>query len=248
MSRPDVPRYYRISTRFWDDEKSRVWPRDVKLLALYLLTCRHRTLEGIFFLPLSYVREDLAWNSKKLSKMMAVLTANQFLRYDPETRVMLIRNALRYQAPESQNVVTGAIRRIRDLPKSPLLEEFLGLAKLHCSRQGASEYACKFYDELERALGRSLEQPSPRALELLTSDLNHNHNLNLQPQSESQSEPTPIDRPNNGDRGAKRGSPPSLQTREESTQQKVLRMGGLLGEKLSMPTADPEPKSSEPSC
>ncbi len=32
MTRPDVPRYYRISTRFWDDEKSRGWPTDVKLL------------------------------------------------------------------------------------------------------------------------------------------------------------------------------------------------------------------------
>ncbi len=216
MSRPDVPRYYRVSTRFWDDEKSRAWPRDVKLLALYLLTCRHRTLEGIFVLPLSYVGEDLHWNGKKLSKLIAVLTENQFLRYDPETRVMLIRNALRYQAPESANVVTGAIRRIKDLPKSPLLEEFLALAKLHCSRQGGSEFPRKFYEELERALGQPLEQASPRPLELL--------NLNLRAQAQSESESSPVDRPNNGSPGPRSGSPPVLREGRESAQEYVKRI------------------------
>ncbi len=171
---------------------------------------------------------------------MVPLTANQFLRYDAGTRVMLIRNALRYQAPESQNVVTGAIRRIRDLPKSPLLEEFLGLAKIHCSRQGASEYACTFYEELERAFGQPLEQPSPRALELLTSDLNlnHNHNLNLepQPQSETQSEPAPVDRPSNAGRGAKRGSPlQGPEGRKQSAKDVVLDVAERYGERMRMP-------------
>ena len=229
MTRPDVPRYYRISTRFWDDEKSRGWPTDVKLLALYLLTSRHRTLEGIFVLPLSSVCEDLHWNRKKLSKLMTVLTTNQFLRYDPEARVMLIRNALRYQAPESANVVTGAIRRIKDLPKSPLLEEFLALAKLHCSRQGGSEFPRKFYEELERALGQPLEQASPRPLELL--------NLNLRAQAQSESESSPVDRPNNGRPGSRRGSPPQgPDATKQSAKHRILEVAEhYLGERMAMP-------------
>ncbi len=171
MARPDVPRYYRVSTRFWTDERSSKWPRDVQYLALFLLTCRHRELEGIFVLPLHHITADLHLTVKKVKKCIGVLTENGFLRYDPATKVMLIRNALKYQCPESENVIKGAIRRIVDLPQSPLLIEFLGLAKLHCNREGASDFAKDFYVRLERAF------------ELL------NLNLPSQSKSESSSEP-----------------------------------------------------------
>ncbi len=179
MARADVPRYFRVSVRFWTDEKARDWPDNVRLLALYLLTCSHRTLEGIFVLPLQYVVADCPWSLKWVKKSMAVLTKDGFLRYDPVTKVMLIRNALKYQCPENENVIKGAIRRILDLPQSPLLIEFLGLAKLHCNREGASELAKDFYLRLERALERASEPP----LELL------NLNLPSLSKSESSSEP-----------------------------------------------------------
>ena len=179
MPRANVPRYFRVSVRFWSDEQVRKWPDNVKQLALYFLTCSHRSLEGIFVLPLEYVCADLQWSARRVKKAMAVLNENGFLRYDPATKVMLIRNALRYQCPESENVIKGAIRRILDLPNTPLLDEFLALTKMHCCREDTPTLPTDFYLRLEQAL----ERPSERALELL------NLNLPSQSTSESSSEP-----------------------------------------------------------
>ena len=44
-------RYHKVSPRFWADEKVLRWNDDAKMLALYLLTCPHRTTEGLFRLP-----------------------------------------------------------------------------------------------------------------------------------------------------------------------------------------------------
>ena len=179
-------------------------------------------------------------NAETLSFYNGLINQDGLLEYMPQHGLVVMERASRIEAEALE------------------LEERFG--RMRSSREDRGELPAhfpspymdwqEFYEELERALGRSLEQPSPRALELLTSDLNlnHNHNLNLepQPQSGSQSESAPVDRPNNGRTGSSRGATLSLQTREESTQEKVLRMGGLLAEKLSMPTADLEPKSSDP--
>lgn len=170
MSRPDVPRYSRISTRFWIDERSACWSDNIKLSSLYFMTCAHRTLEGIFLLPLPYASADLRWTPKKVSKAIAFLTEESFLRFDSKTNTMLIRNALRYQAPENENQAKSCLRRIANLPKTDLLLEFLLLAKQHCYRKGASPYAQTFYQLLEQQLTQQLGELL-RSLNLQSSPL-----------------------------------------------------------------------------
>ena len=175
MTRPDVPRYSRISTRFWLDERSAHWTDEIKLAALYFMTCAHRTLEGIFLLPLPYAAADLRWTVKKVRRAIEVLTAESFLRFDPTTSTLLIRNALKYQAPENENQAKSCLRRIAAMPKSALLTEFLTLAQHHCSRKGASPYAHVFYQLLYQQLTQPLSEP--------LVPLNLNLNLNLQPKT-----------------------------------------------------------------
>lgn len=54
-------KYNRISTKFWTDEKVLQWDNETRLLALYLLTCSHKTTEGLFRLPKQYICADLEW-------------------------------------------------------------------------------------------------------------------------------------------------------------------------------------------
>ena len=199
MSRPDVPRYFRVSIRFWDDEKSASWPDYVKLAAIYYMTCKHRQLEGIYVLPIQYATVDIGWSAKKVGRAIQVLENEGFLRFDTSCNLVLLRNSLKYQTPESENVIKGALRRIKDLPKSPLLLEFLALAKIHCFRKGAPIYAQNFYTELERVLEplseRAFErasQQSPGLLNLnlkpkpITQNSIFDPNLNLQPKIEGE--------------------------------------------------------------
>jgi hypothetical protein len=92
MSRPDVPKYSRVPGIFWPVTVS--WPDEMKLAALYFMTSAHRTLERIFLLPIGYATEDLRWTPKKVSKAIAFLTAEAFLRFDPKTNTMLIVDAV----------------------------------------------------------------------------------------------------------------------------------------------------------
>jgi len=107
---------------------------DARLLALYLLTCEHRRAEGLFRLPKAYMLEDLGWVPERLAKPFAELLENGFLAYDDDAQVVLIRRALKYQAPENDSQVTAALRHLDDLPDTPLTSEFQRLAERFCER------------------------------------------------------------------------------------------------------------------
>ena len=149
--RPDVARYYRLACNFWSDEKVITWPDPMKLLAVYLLTTRHRTLEGLFVLPPQYVSADIGWPLRRVKDMLAKLEEAGFIRFDEKTNLLLIRNALRYQQPDSRNVQKAVIARVRNLPDNQeLLTEFIALSRVHCLRSGLSPFAQGFPALLER--------------------------------------------------------------------------------------------------
>ena len=150
-TRPDVPRYYRVACHFWSDEKVATWPDSQKLFALYLLTTKHRTLEGFFVLPPQYIAADMGWPLRRVKDMLLKLEADGFIRFDEKTSLLLVRNALKYQQPDSKNVQKAVIARVRNLPEIPaLMNEFLVLARSHCLRSGLSPFAQAFPDLLER--------------------------------------------------------------------------------------------------
>lgn len=168
MSRADVPKYSRVPGIFWPTTVS--WPDEMKLASLYFSTCSHRTLEGIYALPAPYIAADLRWTAKKVDKAIVFLTQVEFLHFDSTTDTVLIRDALKVQAPENENQAKSCLRRIANLPNTELLSEFLVLAKQHCYRKGSSPYAQTFYQLLEQQLTQPLAQPL-RTLNLKSSYL-----------------------------------------------------------------------------
>lgn len=150
--RPDVPRYYRVACNFWSDEKVATWPDAQKLFALHLLTTKHRTLEGFFVLPPQYIAGDLGWPIRRVKDMLLKLEEAGVIRFDEKTNLLLLRNALRYQQPDSLNVQKAVLARVRNLPENPaLMNEFLVLARKHCVKPGLSPFAQGLPDLLDRA-------------------------------------------------------------------------------------------------
>lgn len=128
------PRYFRVSPRFWDDAAS--WSDDAKLLALYILTCHHRTSEGLFRLPKAYAREDMEWSQERFEEGFRELLEVGFIDYDETARVVLIRKALKYQQPANENVAKSAVDKLKELPETRLWQEFRQLAEQYSEHLG----------------------------------------------------------------------------------------------------------------
>lgn len=135
-----MARYYPISPLFWSDSKVRRWDSQERLMALYLLTCEHRNLEGLYRLPMPYVEADLGWTGANVRLVLDRLKADGFLYYDEESSVILIRKALKYHQPLNDRQITGAVNALQSVPDTALWSEFL-----ECAR----EYAPELYTRLD---------------------------------------------------------------------------------------------------
>lgn len=145
----DAPRYYRVSPAFWSDPKVIAWDDDTRLLALYILTCEHRTTEGLFRLPKQYILADLEWSAEQLAEPFRRLLEDGFIEYDEAAKVMLIVKALAYQAPANPNGVKHAVAAVAKVPKTPLYARFYALAE---------QYSERLHEGLPEPLG---EPPAP---------------------------------------------------------------------------------------
>jgi len=139
--------YWRIAPAFWGDEKVATWNDDTRLLALYLLTCEHRTLEGLFRLPMGYIQADLGWSAERLAEPFAQLLRDGFIEYDATVRVCLVVNALSYQSPENPNQVAAGLKVLEELPETCLFARLFEQAQ-RCSQRFAEGLAQRFPERL----------------------------------------------------------------------------------------------------
>lgn len=149
--------YYRVGPAIWDE----AWADDTRYVAFYLLTCRHRTTEGLFRLPLEYAVADLDWPADRVRAAFEQLVDCGFIAYDAAARVCLIVKALEWQAPENPNQVKAAMKLIDALPATALLDSFIRLAEQSCERL-AQALAERFPERFHEATAQgSGEPPSP---------------------------------------------------------------------------------------
>jgi len=130
----DAPRYYRVSPKFWSSAERNGWDDDTRLLALYILTCEHRTTEGLFRLPKQYILADLEWSKERLAQPFARLCNDGFIEYDHKAKVVLIVKALAYQSPNNPNGVTAALRALEMVPETSLDQRFYALCQQNSQR------------------------------------------------------------------------------------------------------------------
>lgn len=133
-------KYWRISPRIWLKHH---WTEDMKFLALYLLTCEHRTTEGIFRLPKAYICGDLGWDMGRIEEAFSGLIKEGFIAYDDQAQVVLLKKALKWQRPETSNHMKAAVKALSELPETHLFAEFLAICK---------DLAPSFYEYITRAM------------------------------------------------------------------------------------------------
>jgi uncharacterized phage protein (TIGR02220 family) len=84
----------KVPELIWRDIKFIRLSETTKLIYLYLLTNKHRTLLGMYYLPLSYIETDTGVAKSNLGKVFKELDSINYAYYDDECGVVLLPNYL----------------------------------------------------------------------------------------------------------------------------------------------------------
>lgn len=129
-----VANHYRVSPKFWIKARRRGWNDQQITLGLYLLTCEHRNLEGLYRLPKPYIAADLGWPARKVEETLATICDAGFAVYDEDAEMVLIPKALKHQAPSTPNQIKGAITQLERIPRTSLWDAFRIACASHCPK------------------------------------------------------------------------------------------------------------------
>lgn len=110
--------YGKVYSTFWSSETTGQLSDDGKMLALYLMTCGHSTIAGVFRLPDGYVAEDLGWGSERVSKGFAELFDKGFADRCGTTKWVWVRKHLEWNKPENPNQRKSAAKIALSVPDS----------------------------------------------------------------------------------------------------------------------------------
>lgn len=109
--------YGKVFSRIWESADFRALTEDGRTLALYLLTCQHGTIAGVFRVPDGYACEDLQWGIERVSQGFANLEANGFATRCGVTKWVWVRKFLEWNPPENPNQRKSAAKIAAGIPR-----------------------------------------------------------------------------------------------------------------------------------
>lgn len=121
--------FTKIDERLWSDEKFGLLSNDGKLSFLYVLSCSHRNILGLYKLPIPYGAFDLRWSAERFSKGLDELSVMGLINYDTNTHIVYVKNFLKYNPLENPNQVTGAIKALDTMPETVVNGELVEYLK-----------------------------------------------------------------------------------------------------------------------
>lgn len=110
--------YGKVHTSFWTSPNIRSLSDDGRSLALYLLTCQHGTIAGVFRLPDGYICEDMQWEKERVSETLLELSRNGFATRCEVTKWVWVHKHLEWNPPENPNQRKAAAKVACQVPNS----------------------------------------------------------------------------------------------------------------------------------
>lgn len=109
--------YGKVYSRFWSSRDMRALTEDARYLALYLMTCKHCTLAGIFHLPDGYACHDMQWTPERLAEGFAELFRKGFATRCEHTDWVWITKHLEWNGLENPNQAKAAAKVLTEVPE-----------------------------------------------------------------------------------------------------------------------------------
>jgi len=110
--------YGKVFTRIWESEDFRSMSEDGRALTLYLLTCKHCTIAGVFRLPDGYACEDLQWTAERVAEAFNETLRQGFANRCETSKWVWISKFLDWNPPENPNQRKAAEKQAQSVPDS----------------------------------------------------------------------------------------------------------------------------------
>jgi hypothetical protein len=126
-----------VSPAIWNRRVLELGKKAV-IVYCYLLTNKHRNSEGLYHLPIAYMIGDLGGLDLEEDDIRAAFDALEgeaLIHFDASVDVVFVPDALLLQPPASPKQLEGAIRKLRDVPITPLLHKLYERAFAYCREE-----------------------------------------------------------------------------------------------------------------
>ena len=123
-------KYRKVDTRIWNDEKFMDLSRDGKLVFFFLLTHPSLTALGAMRHSIPGLSSEMRWLSKAFAKAFGEAFRKGLLEYDERACFLALPNFLKYNHPESPNVIKSWSDSLDLLPECPLKNKLIYRVKV----------------------------------------------------------------------------------------------------------------------
>lgn len=124
-----MARYRKIDPRIWNDRKFLSLHDDGKLVFLFLLTHPHMTALGAMRANTHGLAAELGWSHSRFHKAFQQALQEGMIDYDEKASCLVVPNFLKYNGPESPNVVKAWASALDLIPECGLKTTLLTRVK-----------------------------------------------------------------------------------------------------------------------
>lgn len=123
--------YAKVAPQFWIGDTGRKLPQagtETMLVALYLVTCAHANMIGLYYLPTTYIGHETGLGSERASEGLRRAIDAGFCDYDDGAEVVFVYAMARFQIAEGldrrDKRCVGVQREYDALPDNRFLADF----------------------------------------------------------------------------------------------------------------------------
>jgi hypothetical protein len=109
--------YRKIDPRIWNDQKFNSLSDKGKLVFFFLLTHPHMTPVGAMRGTMAGFAEELGWETKAFREAFREPLLKGMVKHNQEAHFVSLPNFIKYNPPESPNVVTAWAKCMDDIPE-----------------------------------------------------------------------------------------------------------------------------------
>lgn len=106
----------KIDSQFWTDKDLRSISQNARYLALYLPSCPHGDMLGVFKLPFVYAIADLQWEEAQLLEPLQELADIEYLTFNEEHEFVCLNEFQQSTPPTNSNQVAARVKLLEKLP------------------------------------------------------------------------------------------------------------------------------------